>query len=172
MIGHRGQGFKDLYAKIQPQLQAAALHQATRLSQHLSALGRDGRRHPQSRVEEGALTACAARSRTNGSTCPKRCGKEAEALQVNWGSPIRAEADRREARHRPVRRAHADSQRNVHRHDEPASGHRRAQEKISRRDVHRGRRQLDDRRAAEVRRTAASTCCSPERRRRSRCRRA
>ena len=75
----------------------------------------------------------------------KRCGKQAEALQVDWGSPIRAEADGRKTRHRPVRRAHPHPQRNFHRRDEPARGNRRAQEKISRRHVHRGRRQFDER---------------------------
>ena len=92
MIGHRGQGFKDLYAEIQPQAPAAALHQATRLS--LSTSSAWG-------VMEGAIRNLVAKKVLN-CMCgafsdkwfdvSKRCGKEAEALQVPWGSPIRAEA--------------------------------------------------------------------------------
>jgi len=40
------QGFKDLYAGIQPRLQENAFNQATRLSQHFFRLGSHGRRHP------------------------------------------------------------------------------------------------------------------------------
>ena len=54
MIGHRGQGFKDLYAKIQPQLQALLYTQAAGLPEHLLRLGRDGRRHPQPGGQKGA----------------------------------------------------------------------------------------------------------------------
>jgi len=91
MIGHRGQGFKDLYAKIQPQLQQLLY---TRQLVYLSTSSAWG-------VMEGALRNLVAKKVLN-CMCgafsdkwfevAKRCGKETEALQVPWGSPIRAEA--------------------------------------------------------------------------------
>jgi aspartate aminotransferase-like enzyme len=90
MIGHRGQGFKDLYAKIQPQLQALLY---TKQLVYLSTSSAWG-------VMEGAIRNLVAKKVLN-CMCgafsdkwydvSKRCGKEAEALQVPWGSPIRAE---------------------------------------------------------------------------------
>src|SRR5437899_7694044 len=89
MIGHRGQGFKDLYARIQPQLrQLLSTKQLVFLSTS-SAWG----------VMEGAIRNLVARKVLN-CMCgafsdkwfdvSKRCAKQAEALQVPWGSPIRA----------------------------------------------------------------------------------
>src|SRR6266700_2861013 len=89
MIGHRGQGFKDLYAKIQPRLQTLL---ATRQLVYLSTSSAWG-------VMEGAIRNLVARKVLNcmcGAFSDKwldvsrRCGKQAEALQVPWGSPIRA----------------------------------------------------------------------------------
>ena len=90
MIGHRGQGFKDLYAKMQPQLQTLlGTQQLVNLSTS-SAWG----------VMEGSIRNLVSKKVLN---CmkgafsdkwidvSKRCGKEAEPLQVPWGSPIRAE---------------------------------------------------------------------------------
>src|SRR5689334_972164 len=95
MIGHRGQGFKDLYGRMQPQLQTLL---ATRQLVYLSTSSAWG-------VMEGAVRNLVTKKVLN---CmkgafsdkwfdvSKKCGKEAEALQVEWGSPIRAEAiDRR-----------------------------------------------------------------------------
>jgi aspartate aminotransferase-like enzyme len=95
MIGHRGQGFKDLYAKLQPQLQTLL---ATKQYVYLSTSSAWG-------VMEGAVRNLVTKKVLN---CmkgafsdkwfdvSKKCGKEAEALQVDWGSPIRADAiDRR-----------------------------------------------------------------------------
>ncbi len=91
MIGHRGQGFKDLYAKMQPQLQTLL---STKQLVYLSTSSAWG-------VMEGAVRNLVAKKVLN---CmkgafsdkwfdvSKKCGKEAEALQVEWGSPIRAEA--------------------------------------------------------------------------------
>lgn len=91
MIGHRGQGYKDLYAKIQPQLQTLL---GTGQLVYLSTSSAWG-------VMEGALRNL---TRKKVLTCmcgafsdkwfdvARRCGKEAEALQAPWGSPIRAEA--------------------------------------------------------------------------------
>src|SRR5882672_389159 len=90
MIGHRGQGFKDLYAKIQPQLQTLL---ATRQLVYLSTSSAWG-------VMEGAIRNLVTKKVLNcmcGAFSDKwldvsrKCGKEAEALQVDWGSPIRAE---------------------------------------------------------------------------------
>ncbi len=90
MIGHRGQGFKDLYAKIQPQLQQLL---STKQLVYLSTSSAWG-------VMEGAIRNLVAKKVLN-CMCgafsdkwldvSKRCGKNAEALQVDWGSPIRAE---------------------------------------------------------------------------------
>jgi len=91
MIGHRGQGFKDLYAKIQPQLQQLLYTKQLVYISTSSAWG----------VMEGAIRNLVAKKVLN-CMCgafsdkwfdvSKRCGKQAEALQVEWGSPIRAEA--------------------------------------------------------------------------------
>src|SRR5258708_803176 len=91
MIGHRGQGFKDLYAKIQPRLQQLL---STKQLVYLSTSSAWG-------VMEGAIRNLVAKKVLN-CMCgafsdkwfdvSKRCAKEAEALQVPWGSPIRAEA--------------------------------------------------------------------------------
>lgn len=91
MIGHRGQGFKDLYAKIQPQLQTLLGTQHLVYLSTSSAWG----------VMEGAIRNLVTKKVLN-CMCgafsdkwldvSKRCGKEAEGLQVPWGSPIRAAA--------------------------------------------------------------------------------
>jgi len=91
MVGHRGQGFKDLYAKIQPQLQQLL---STKQLVYLSTSSAWG-------VMEGAVRNL-VRKKVLNCMCgafsdkwlevSKKCGKQAEALQVEWGSPIRAEA--------------------------------------------------------------------------------
>jgi len=91
MIGHRGQGFKDLYAKVQPQLQQLL---STKQLVYLSTSSAWG-------VMEGAVRNLVSKKVLN-CMCgafsdkwfdvSKKCGKQAEALQVDWGSPIRAEA--------------------------------------------------------------------------------
>jgi aspartate aminotransferase-like enzyme len=89
MIGHRGQGFKDLYAKMQPQLQQLL---STKQLVYLSTSSAWG-------IMEGALRNLVSKKVLN-CMCgafsdkwldvSKRCGKEADAFQVGWGSPIRA----------------------------------------------------------------------------------
>ncbi|MEO8428568.1 MAG: alanine--glyoxylate aminotransferase family protein [Verrucomicrobiota bacterium] len=91
MIGHRGQGFKDLYARIQPQLQRLLYTQQLVYLSTSSAWG----------VMEGAIRnlvnkrvlccMCGAFS-DKWIDVAQRCGKNAEPLQVAWGSAIRAEA--------------------------------------------------------------------------------
>lgn len=89
MIGHRSQAFKDLYAKIQPQLQTLLY---TKQLVYLSTSSAWG-------VMEGAIRNLVSKKVLN-CMCgafsdkwldvSKRCGKNAEALQVPWGSPILA----------------------------------------------------------------------------------
>jgi len=88
MIGHRGQGFKDLHAKIQPQLQQLLATKQLVFISTSSAWG----------VMEGAIRNLVHKKVLN-CMCgafsdkwldvSKRCGKEVEGLQVDWGSPIR-----------------------------------------------------------------------------------
>src|SRR5512138_302897 len=90
MIGHRSQGFKDLYGKLQPQLQQLLYTKQMVYISTSSAWG----------VMEGAIRNLVTKKVLN-CMCgafsdkwfdvSKRCGKDAEALQVPWGSPIRAE---------------------------------------------------------------------------------
>lgn len=90
MLGHRGQGFKDLYGKIQPQLQQLFFTNRLVFLSTSSAWG----------VMEGAIRNLVAKKVLNcmcGAFSDKwldvsqRCGKQAEGLKVEWGSPIRAE---------------------------------------------------------------------------------
>ena len=90
MIGHRGQGFKDLYGKMMPQLQSLLY---TKQLVYLSTSSAWG-------VMEGAIRNLVTKKVLNcmcGAFSDKwldvstRCGKQAEGLKVEWGSPIRAE---------------------------------------------------------------------------------
>jgi aspartate aminotransferase-like enzyme len=90
MIGHRGQGFKDLYARIQPKLQEML---GTKQLVYLSTSSAWG-------VMEGAIRNLVSKKVLNcmcGAFSDKwldvsqRCGKAAEGLKVEWGSPIRAQ---------------------------------------------------------------------------------
>src|SRR6059058_1002242 len=87
MIGHRGQGFKDLYAKMQPQLQQLL---STRQLVYLSTSSAWG-------IMEGAIRNLVSKKVLNcmcGAFSDKwldvsrRCGKEAKPLQVDWGKHI------------------------------------------------------------------------------------
>src|SRR5437667_6797041 len=90
MIGHRSQTFKDLYTKIQPQLQALFYTKQLVFLSTSSAWG----------VMEGAIRNLVAKKvlccmcgafSDKWLDVAQRCGKQAEALKVNWGSPIQAE---------------------------------------------------------------------------------
>src|SRR5436853_2993550 len=90
MIGHRSQGFKDLYGKIQPQLQALLYTKQLVLLSTSSAWG----------IMEGALRNLVAKKvlccmcgafSDKWLDVAQRCGKPAEALRVDWGLPILAE---------------------------------------------------------------------------------
>jgi len=91
MIGHRGQGFKDLYGKIQPQLQSLLYTKQLVYLGTSSAWG----------VMEGAIRNLVAKKvlccmcgafSDKWLDVAQRCGKQAEGLKVEWGSPILAEA--------------------------------------------------------------------------------
>jgi aspartate aminotransferase-like enzyme len=91
MIGHRGQGFKDLYAKIQPQLQSLL---STKQLVYLSTSSAWGVMEGAVRnlVQKKVLNCMCGAFSDKWFDVSKKCGKAAEALQVDWGSPIRAEA--------------------------------------------------------------------------------
>jgi aspartate aminotransferase-like enzyme len=91
MIGHRGQGFKDLYAKIQPQLQTLL---GTKQLGYLSTSSAWGVMEGAVRnlVQKKVLNCMKGAFSDKWLDVSKKCGKQAEALQVEWGSPIRAEA--------------------------------------------------------------------------------
>jgi len=95
MIGHRGQGFKDLYAKIQPQLQELFCTKQLVFLSTSSAWG----------VMEGAIRNVVKKkvlNCMNGAFSDKwndvalRCGKQATALKFEWGQPVDPAAVRRE----------------------------------------------------------------------------
>jgi aspartate aminotransferase-like enzyme len=90
MMGHRGKGFQDMYAEIQPQLQTLFGTQGLVFLSTSSAWG----------VMEGAirnlvakkvLNCCCGAFSDKWYDVAKRCGKQAEAYQVEWGQPILAE---------------------------------------------------------------------------------
>src|ERR1039458_1341393 len=91
MIGHLGQGFTEFYAILQQRLQQLL---DTKQLDYISTSSAWG-------VMEGAIRNLVSKKVLN-CMCgafsdkwfdvSKRCGKDAEALQVPWGSPIRAEA--------------------------------------------------------------------------------
>lgn len=91
MIGHRGQGYKDLVAKIQPQLQQLLY---TRQLVYLSTSSAWGVMEGAVRnlVQKKVLNCMCGAFSDKWFDVSKKCGKAAEALQVDWGSPIRAEA--------------------------------------------------------------------------------
>ncbi|HEY2330129.1 MAG TPA: aminotransferase class V-fold PLP-dependent enzyme [Verrucomicrobiae bacterium] len=91
MIGHRGQGFKDLYAKIQPQLQQLLY---TKQLVYLSTSSAWGVMEGAIRnlVQKKVLNCMCGAFSDKWLDVSKKCGKQADALQVEWGSPIRAEA--------------------------------------------------------------------------------
>src|SRR6201996_4280503 len=91
MVGHRSKDFQALYADVQPKLQQLFYTKQPAFVSTSSAWG----------VMEGSIRNLVAKKVLN-CMCgafsdkwfdvAKRCGKQAEALQVEWGSPIRAEA--------------------------------------------------------------------------------
>jgi len=89
MIGHRSQDFKDLYGKIQPQLQELFY---TKQLVYLSTSSAWGVMEAALRnlVAKKVLCCMCGAFSDKWFDVAKRSGLEAEALQVDWGSPIRA----------------------------------------------------------------------------------
>jgi aspartate aminotransferase-like enzyme len=87
MIGHRSQEFKDLYGSIQPQLQE--LFQTKRLV-YLSTSSAWGVMEGAIRnlVQKKVLNCMCGAFSDKWLDVSKRCGKRAEGLSVDWGSPI------------------------------------------------------------------------------------
>src|SRR3954470_18433031 len=91
MIGHRSGDFKKLYASIHPRLQELFVTKQPVFLSTSSAWG----------VMEGAIRNLVGTGKVLNCMCgafsdkwfdvSKKCGKEAEALQVEWGQPIRGE---------------------------------------------------------------------------------
>ena len=88
MIGHRGEAFKNLYRDIHPQLAETVRNKAARFSFHLIGLGRDGSVDPQPGRRERVLCCMCGAFSDKWLDVARRCGKEAEALQVEWGKHI------------------------------------------------------------------------------------
>src|SRR6201999_916394 len=90
MIGHRGQGFKDLYAKIQPQLQQLL---STKQLVYLSTSSAWGVMEGAIRnlVQKRVLNCMCGAVSDKWLDVSKRCGKEADGLQGDWGKQISPE---------------------------------------------------------------------------------
>jgi len=87
MIGHRSKEFQELYADIQPKLQTLFGTDSPVYLSTSSAWGimegaiRNG-------VQHKVLNCCGGAFSDKWFDVARRCGKEAEALQVEWGQPI------------------------------------------------------------------------------------
>ncbi len=95
MMGHRGKGFQDLYAEIQPLLQQLFGTKGLVFLSTSSAFGiMEG--CIRNLVAKKVLNCCNGAFADKWHDVSKRCGKEAEAYTVEWGQPIRAdEIDKR-----------------------------------------------------------------------------
>jgi aspartate aminotransferase-like enzyme len=90
MVGHRSKDFQNLYAEIQPQLQALF---GTKGQVYLSTSSAWGVMEGAIRnlVGKKVLNCCCGAFSDKWYDVAKRCGKAAEAYQVEWGQPILAE---------------------------------------------------------------------------------
>src|SRR3989441_10524038 len=91
MIGHRGEPFKNLYREIHPRLQELFV---TKQPVFLSTSSAWGVMEAAIRnlVNKRVLCCMCGAFSDKWLDVARRCGKAAEPLQVNWGSPIRAKA--------------------------------------------------------------------------------
>lgn len=87
MIGHRGSGFTDLYANIQPKLQKLLF---TKNPVFLSTSSAWGVMEAAVRnlVNKKVLNCCCGAFSDKWFDVSKRCGKAADELKVDWGQPI------------------------------------------------------------------------------------
>jgi aspartate aminotransferase-like enzyme len=90
MVGHRGKGFQDLYAEIQPKLQT--LFGTTQLV-YISTSSAWGVMEGSIRnlVKKKVLNCCCGAFSDKWYDVSLRCGKQAEELKVEWGQAITAE---------------------------------------------------------------------------------
>jgi aspartate aminotransferase-like enzyme len=87
MIGHRGQEFKALYAAIHPRLQQLfGTQQPVFLSTSSAWGGMEGA--IRNLTSKKVLNCMCGAFSDKWLDVSKRCGKEAEGLQVEWGNPI------------------------------------------------------------------------------------
>jgi aspartate aminotransferase-like enzyme len=91
MIGHRGSGFQELYASLQPKLQWVLY---TKNPVFISTSSAWGVMEASIRnlVAKKVLNCCCGAFSDKWFDVSKRCGREAEALKVEWGQPILPEA--------------------------------------------------------------------------------
>jgi predicted phosphoserine aminotransferase len=90
MIGHRGKGFQDLYADIQPKLRELFGTSEQVFLSTSSAFGiMEG--CLRNLVKKKVLSCCNGAFSDKWFDVAKRCGKQAEAYKVDWGQPILAE---------------------------------------------------------------------------------
>jgi predicted phosphoserine aminotransferase len=90
MIGHRGKGFQDLYADIQPKLRELFGTSEQVFLSTSSAFGiMEG--CLRNLVKKKVLSCCNGAFSDKWFDVAKRCGKQAEAYKVEWGQPILAE---------------------------------------------------------------------------------
>jgi len=95
MVGHRSKDFQNLYAEIQPHLQALL---GTSQQVFLSTSSAWGVMEGSLRnlVAKKVLNCCCGAFSDKWFDVAKKCGKQAESYQVEWGQPILAsEIDRR-----------------------------------------------------------------------------
>ncbi|MDP0490499.1 MAG: alanine--glyoxylate aminotransferase family protein [Verrucomicrobiota bacterium JB023] len=92
-IGHRGADFEELYASIQPGIQQVAMTERPVFFSTSSAWGvMEGA--IRNLVQKKVLNLCCGAFSDKWFGVAKSCGKEAEAIQVDWGQPIDPEAVR------------------------------------------------------------------------------
>ncbi len=90
MVGHRGKGFQNLYAEIQPQLQTLFGTQQQVFLSTSSAWGiMEG--SVRNLVAKKVLNCCCGAFSDKWYDVSLRCGKQAEELKVEWGKAITAE---------------------------------------------------------------------------------
>jgi aspartate aminotransferase-like enzyme len=87
MIGHRGSGFQELYASLQPKLQKLLCTKNPIFISTSSAWG-VMEASVRNLVAKKVLNCCCGAFSDKWFGVSKSCGKEAEALKVEWGQPI------------------------------------------------------------------------------------
>jgi aspartate aminotransferase-like enzyme len=87
MIGHRGSGFQDLYAAIQPQLRKLLFTQNPVFLSTSSAWG-VMEAAVRNLVNKKVLNCCCGAFSDKWFDVSQRCGKEADQIKVEWGQPI------------------------------------------------------------------------------------